>query len=257
MPKIIIGVSSSFCANFLKGQVSFLVTKGYEVILISGPGEEISMLAKKENARLHTVDFTKRISPLRDLRILFQIIRILKSEKPDIVNAGNPKSGFLIILACWLLRIRNRIFTLHGLYSDTKHGFKGWLVTRAEYFTCSLSKIVLVVSESLRQHAIERRILTPEKSIVIENGSCNGIDVKAFSRSQPNLEGASRLKSEMKLTGQEIMLGYIGRVNKDKGIEVLIAAFNILLNRIPNARLVIVGPVEESDPVSHKAMHQL
>ena len=57
MPKILLGVSSSFCANFLKGQVEFLVHEGYEVTIISGAGEEISMLAKKENARLITIAF--------------------------------------------------------------------------------------------------------------------------------------------------------------------------------------------------------
>ena len=55
MPKILLGVSSSFCANFLKGQVEFLVGQGFEVTIISGEGEEISMLAKKENARLITI----------------------------------------------------------------------------------------------------------------------------------------------------------------------------------------------------------
>ena len=102
MPKILIGVSSSYCASFLKGQVAFLVANGFKVVIISAPGEEISMLAKKENAELITVPFTKKISPLTDLLQLLHIIRIIRKEKPDIVNAGNPKSGFLIMLACWL-----------------------------------------------------------------------------------------------------------------------------------------------------------
>ena len=74
MPKVILGISSSFCANFLKGQVDFLVKKGWEVIIISGPGEEISLLAKKENAKLYTVNFTKAILPFADIACLRQII---------------------------------------------------------------------------------------------------------------------------------------------------------------------------------------
>ena len=257
MPKILIGVSSSFCANFLKGQVSFLVSKGFEVVIISGAGEEISILAKRENAKLHTVNFTRKISPFHDLRLLFQIINILKSEKPDIVNAGNPKSGFLIILACWFLGIRNRIFTLHGLYSDTKSGFTGWLVTRAETMTCNFAKQVIAVSESLRQHAIQRGILKAANSLIIEKGSCNGIDLDFYSRNQNNLLAASRLKEEIKLSGQEFLLGYVGRLSKDKGIEILFAAFNLLVKKIPNLRLIIAGPIEDADPFSRETMHQL
>jgi hypothetical protein len=58
MPKILLGISSSFCASFLKGQVRYLVSNGYEVVIISGRGDEISLLSKEENARLYFLDFT-------------------------------------------------------------------------------------------------------------------------------------------------------------------------------------------------------
>ncbi|MBN8787613.1 MAG: glycosyltransferase, partial [Terrimonas sp.] len=122
MPKILLGVSSSFCAHFLRGQVSYLVAHGFEVIIVSGPGKEIEMLAKEENAKLIPISFTKKITPFTDLVQLFKIINILKKEKPDIINAGNPKSGFLIMLACYFAGYSNRVFTLHGLVSDSKSG---------------------------------------------------------------------------------------------------------------------------------------
>ncbi len=108
MPKIVLGVSSSYCAGFLKGQVRFLVQHGFSVIIISGPGEAIRSLAADEGAGLFELNFSKRISPLSDLVLLAGIIRILRKEKPDIVNAGNPKSGFLIMLACWLTGVKKK-----------------------------------------------------------------------------------------------------------------------------------------------------
>src|SRR6186713_2457042 len=102
MPKILFGISSSYCAHFMKGQVGYLSAHDFEVVIISGPGEEIEHLCKEEGAKLYTMDFSRALTPFRDLIALRRIITIIKKEKPDVVNAGNPKPGFLLTLACWL-----------------------------------------------------------------------------------------------------------------------------------------------------------
>ena len=257
MPKILLGVSSSFCANFLKGQVEFLVAEGYEVTIISGAGEEISMLAKKENARLITIPFSKAISPLKDVNQLVQIIRILKNEKPDIVNAGNPKSGFLIMLACWMIGFKNRIFTLHGLLSDTKTGFKRWLVSLTEKISCNIAKTVIVVSPSLKVHAEQRKILPLKKGVVIENGSYNGIDTKIFSRTEFLLTQSNELKEKIGLQQDAVVLGFVGRLSKDKGIDILFEAFNLLVKKYPFLRLILAGPLSKENMFSELSAHQL
>ncbi len=257
MPKILLGVSSSFCANFLKGQVAFLVKNGFEVIIISGPGEEISMLAKRENARLFTLDFTKRISPFSDLVQLFRIMRIIRLEQPDIINAGNPKSGFLIMLASWITGNKNRLFTLHGLLSDTKHGLVRSLITATERISCGIAKKVIVVSPTLKTHAENRKILTPGKGHVIGNGSCNGIDLHSFSHNSTTADSAAQLKNGLGLTGNNIVIGFVGRLSKDKGIEILFDAFNELTKEYPTLRLVIAGPLVEENPFSKHLLSQL
>ncbi|MFT3701069.1 MAG: glycosyltransferase family 4 protein [Agriterribacter sp.] len=257
MPKIVLGVSSSFCANFLKGQVVFLVKHGYEVIIISGSGEEISMLAKKEGAQLITIPFTKKISPFTDLFQLLKIIGILKREKPDIVNAGNPKSGFLIMLACWFVGCRNRIFTLHGLLSDTKVGFVRWIITLTEKISCNIAKSVIVVSPSLQMHAEQRGILKKGKGIVIEKGSCNGIDLDVFSRTPAVLAQAEALKQKLGLERQHIVIGFVGRLSRDKGVDILFDAFNKLAEQYHYIRMLLAGPVLEENSFSASAMHQL
>lgn len=257
MPKILIGISSSFCANFLKGQVDFLVKNGYEVVVISGPGEEISLLTKKENARLYTIPFTKKISPLIDFFHLLYIIRIIKKEKPDIINAGNPKSGFLIMLACWCIRFKARIFTLHGLVSDTKKGISRWLITLTEKISCNLASVVIVISPSLKEHAEQRKILQKGKGIVIEKGSSNGIDLTEFSRSPQVLTHAEELRAKVGLKGNEMIIGFVGRLSKDKGIDMLLAAFTTLVKKYPNLRLVLAGPIINENLFSRNTLNQL
>lgn len=257
MPKILIGVSSSYCASFLKGQVAFLVANGFKVVIVSAPGEEISMLAKKENAELITVPFTKKISPLTDLLQLLHIIRIIRKEKPDIVNAGNPKSGFLIMLACWLTGFRNTVFTLHGLLSDNKKGLLRHIITLAEKISCRIPQVVVVVSPSLKEHAIQRKILDPGKAVVIAKGSSNGIDLALFSKTGDLLSQAIELKKKFGLTDENILMGFIGRLSKDKGIDLLFSVFNVLTGKYPGLRLVIAGPLIPEHPFSPRYLDQL
>jgi glycosyltransferase involved in cell wall biosynthesis len=257
MPKILIVVSSSYCASFLKGQVAFLVANGFKVVIVSAPGEEISMLAKKENAELITVPFTKKISPLTDLLQLLHIIRIIRKEKPDIVNAGNPKSGFLIMLACWLTGFRNTVFTLHGLLSDNKKGLLRHIITLAEKISCRIPQVVVVVSPSLKEHAIQRKILDPGKAVVIAKGSSNGIDLALFSKTGDLLSQAIELKKKFGLTDENILMGFIGRLSKDKGIDLLFSVFNVLTGKYPGLRLVIAGPLIPEHPFSPRYLDQL
>jgi len=257
MPKILIGVSSSYCASFLKGQVAFLVANGFKVVIVSAPGEEISMLAKKENAELITVPFTKKISPLSDLVQLLHIIRIIRKEKPDIINAGNPKSGFLIMLACWLTGFRHTIFTLHGLLSDNKKGLLRSIIALTEKISCHIPRVVVVVSHSLKEHAIQRKILDPAKAVVIAKGSSNGIDLALFSKTGDLANQAKELKKKLGLTDKNIVMGFIGRLSKDKGIDILFSAFNVLVNKYPALRLVIAGPLIPEHPFSPRYLDQL
>ena len=254
-PKIVLGISSSFCANFLKGQVGFLVSQGYSVVIISGPGEEIALLCKAEGAKLYTVDFTKRFSVFKDVFLLFEIIKILKKEKPTIINAGNPKSGFLILLAATIVGIKHRIFTLHGLLSDTKVGFQRLIITSIEKASCLMAVKVFVVSKSLLQHAILRGITTANKAICLHYGSTNGVDVTTFTNTPLALQEADAVKKEYNFAPTDFIIGFIGRISKDKGIEFLLDAFTTIKESLPQAKLVLIGPYEASDPISiyHKA----
>lgn len=241
----------------MRGQAAFLLKHGFEVIIVSGPGEEISMLAKKENARLFTINFTKRITPFTDFFQLLSIIRLLRREKPDIVNAGNPKSGFLIMLACWITGQKNRIFTLHGLLSDTKKGIVRLVIAATEKISCGIADRVIIVSPTLKGHAEKRKIIPAGKGIVMGRGSANGIELQLFSGKNADPARSISFKQQLGLKSGELALGFLGRLSKDKGIDLLFEAFNTLTLKYPHLRLVIAGPIIEENPFSRHLLHQL
>lgn len=257
MAKFVLGISSSFCTGFIEGQAADLKARGHDVVIISGPGPEISQLAHLEGATLYTIPFTRSLSPFQDLLHLREIIKILRKEKPDVVNAGNPKSAFLILMAAYLLRIRLRIFTMHGLLSDGRTGWVKQIVLWSERTSCRFAHQVVIVSHQLKQHAIKMGLVLPEQSVVLANGSCNGLNVERFSLSKDIREAADRFLAVHQIDQRSKIIGFVGRVNADKGIEVLFKAMELIWQRWPQVRLLMVGPLEDGHGLSPKIVHQI
>ena len=238
MPTILFGISSSFCAHFMKGQVAYLVSKGFRVVIISGAGEEISTLCKEEGAELIPLPFSRSITPLHDLVLLYRLVRIIQQVKPDIINAGNPKPGLLLTLAAWILRKQGRVFTLHGLVSD-------------------LAQTVLVVSPSLAQHAIRRGLLSPHKSVVIGKGSYNGIDLNRFQRTPLVMTQVDALRATQHIAEHHFVFGFVGRITTDKGIDLLMTAFEQLCIEDARVRLVMAGPLDQENALPSALLQRL
>ncbi len=253
--KVIIAVTDSFSANLIRGQAAFLQSNGCNVLIVGGDGNEIRHLAENENCHYIKVNFSKDIAIVKDLISLFQLINIIRTEKPDIVNAGNPKPGLLFSIALLLFPHTKYVFTLRGLRSDTLVGIKRRIVKLCEYTSCLLSDKVIVISPSLRQHAIANAVINPVKSIVIGNGSSNGINLQRYTRSDALILKAERLRKLLKITEKDYVFLYVGRLAKDKGLAELCEAFSLL--KLKNSKLLIAGPNEHTDPLDSKTMETI
>src|SRR5690606_26960401 len=145
----------------------------------------------------------------------------LKKEKPDIVNAGNPKTGFLFMLASVLFPKIPMIFTLRGLRSDTLTGLKKRIVYITEWVSCALADKVIAISPSLRDHAIQIGVLKKEKAVVLGKGSSNGVNTIKFHPNEEDRFKGRKLRLERQIKESDVVFGHVGRITKDKGIEEL------------------------------------
>ncbi len=255
--KILIAISDSFCANFIKGQGKYLVDKGHEVIIVSGPGIEIDDLELNEPVKVIRVKFSREISPINDLKSLFTVIDIAKKEKPDIINAGNPKTGFLFSLAhifFWKIPL---IFTLRGVRSDTLQGSKRVIVKFTEYVTCRFADKVICISPSLKVHAEKIGIVDKKKCVVLTEGSSNGINLSHYSLSEKIVADRELLIKKYNIPEDAFLIAFVGRVTKDKGIVEIIDALNVCIKRGANMKLIIAGPIEHQDPIPEDYYLQL
>lgn len=73
--------------TLLKGQHRFMSQNGFEVVGVSSSGQELQDVEREENIRTIAVEMTRTISPLKDLKSVWQLYKIFKKEKPQIVHS--------------------------------------------------------------------------------------------------------------------------------------------------------------------------
>lgn len=247
--RLLLAVTDPRSTVFLRGQIAAARAAGFEVSLLSGPGAMARALAAAEGARLVEIEMARDLAPARDLASLLAIARALRRLRPHIVNAGTPKAGLLVLLAARLARVPCRIHTLHGLRGETLRGLRAHLVAAATRVTCGLAQRVICVSPSLAERAVAAGVAEARKVMVPGAGSANGLDLARFTAGADNLQAAQALRAARGIPAGARVLGFVGRVARDKGMVELAAAWSALRARCPDLHWVIVGAPDDTDAI--------
>ena len=95
------------------------------------------------------------------------------------------------------------------------------------------------------------------KTIVLGAGSSNGLDIEKFTRT-PELEtAAAQIRESFGIPSNAVVIGYVGRLVRDKGLIELIEAWRTLKEEFPLLHMLLVGPFEDGDPVPADVEHTL
>ena len=152
---------------FLRGQLGYMKAHGFDVAVVSSPGEPLEEFGAEQGVETVAVDMPRKITPLRDLRALVRLGRALRAIRPTIVHAHTPKGGLLGMLGALIARTPVRVYHMRGLPMVTASGHRRHLLRWSERVACLVAHEVLCVSHSLREIAIEERICPPHKIKVL------------------------------------------------------------------------------------------
>lgn len=219
--------------TFCKGLLKELSEEGYEVIAVSSPGEKLEEVAQREGIRTIAVPMERRISPLKDIKSLWQMIKVFRREKPDMVHSITPKAGLLSMIAGWICRVPVRLHTFTGLVFPTSTGLTQKILIFTDRLTCACATHIVPEGEGVKSD-LKKFHITQKPLKVLGYGNIRGIDLDYF-----NPELFPEKKSENTFT-----FIFIGRLVRDKGINELIPAFKKLNAERPNTRLILVGVQE-------------
>lgn len=227
-----------------------MLERGVECIAISSPGVELDAFGQSEGVDVFPVWMPRRIAPAHDAVAVGKIRTVLRSTCPEIVHSHTPKGGLLGMLAARLAGVPVRIYHVHGLPFVTARGFRRRLLRWTEAVSCRLAHRVLCVSHSVRDVVVAEGLCPVKKIAVIAGGSINGIDAAGrFNPERYGPEVRQRVRQEHGIPAEAPVIGFVGRLVRDKGVVELADAFAAVKRDFHNAHLLIVGPEEERDAV--------
>lgn len=243
---------------YLKPQFQTLIARNWQVSVICGGNKALLPTpAELQGVALYHIPMRREIDPISDSFALVRLVSLLVHLRPTIVNAGTPKAGLLGMIASRLANVPLRIYQLHGLRLETASGWRRRLFLLTERSACRCSHKVLCVSRSLRAKVVELGICKSHKVAVLGSGSCAGIDVADYAPTPERLAAASVLKVSLSIPPDAPVVGFIGRLTKDKGIVELLNAFALTRQKLCGAYLLLIGPLEEGDPIPEHTCQQI
>jgi glycosyltransferase involved in cell wall biosynthesis len=232
---IVVGITHPQTCLVLTGRLRALREAGFRVTLVSGPGKLLDQTSLSEGVETIAIPMNRTISPFADAVSLVRLWRTLRRIKPDLTEFSTPKAGLLGTVAAWLSGVPVRVYVLRGLKLETTTGFKRRLLLTMERLASACAHAVVCNSDSLRAEALALGIAPAGKFRLLGGGSSRGVDVGWFS------PGTSEIRSRLGISQCVPVVGFVGRLTRDKGLPELVEAFDDILAKEPEAHLLLVG----------------
>lgn len=232
-----------FFSTHLRHQLTAIASAGATVTAISSSGAEQYDIPRADGLRTETIEISRSVSPLSDTFALWKLTRHFKRGGYDIVHSTTPKAGLLTAIAARIAGIPIRLHTFTGQQWVTQ----GWLMRLigrvADALIVRLSTRCYADSPSQRRFLIDEGLANPDKIFVLGSGSVAGIDTGRFFPNRVTSDERSVRRAELGIATDAMVFLFLGRVNRDKGVQELISAYSFIQESA--ARLLIAGPVED------------
>jgi glycosyltransferase involved in cell wall biosynthesis len=240
---------------FFKGQLAWLQRHDLQVHTVSAPGEELKWVSEVEKVRTHAIPMTRSFSPGKDLLALWRLVRLYRKVGFTIVHAFTPKGGFLGMLAATVARCPVRLFTIWGLAAEPV-SFRVRLMLLADKVSCALAHKVFVECPSIAELAVTKGLCRREKLTVLPAWSTSSLDSELTDLAELAQTRAAA-RRDWGLPADAVVLGFVGRVVRDKGVHELVQAFEHLALEFPELHLLIVGVREAEDAVDQGILRRI
>lgn len=229
--------------TFHRELIRQLQADGFDVCVVTSPGQGLVNLRRDLGVRTRELPMTREISPIADLRALIRWVSVCLAERPRLVVAATPKASLLGLVAARATRVPRRLYSAVGLRLEGEQGNRRKVLTVVERATTWAATEVVANSPSLASRYCELGLAGGHKVRQTVPASSHGVDVSHFAPRAPDQELAHRLGIDL----VKPVVGFVGRLTHDKGIDTLLEAIKQLASRDLEVQLLVVGPQDEPD----------
>ena len=208
-----------------------------------------------EGVRFIEMPMERGIS-LRGIGACRKMYKLFKKEKFDLIQYCTPNAAMYAALAGRLAGVPVRLYCQWGLYFVSfQKGIKRRIFQRMEKTICRLSTHVQPDSFGNLELCHELGLYPEDKGSVVWNGSTCGIDLKRFDISKKE-QWRREIRQQWNIPEDATVLGFVGRINGDKGINELLGAFGQLAKENKKLYLLLVGRLEKQKSVDMSLYEQ-
>lgn len=231
-----------FC--FRKEIIDALVSKGYKVILSCPESSRLDFFRSNANIIIEDIKIDRRgTNPIRDLKLLYDYIRLFKKHKPDVVCTFTIKPNVYGSMAADMLGIPH-INNITGLGSGFQNGGIVQQVVKLLYRT-ALRKSQKVFFQNLENQEIAAQTGLVNEKIPYECIPGSGVNLSRFEY------------KEKECSDDTVVFNYIGRVLKDKRIDDYLEAAQVIKGKYSNTQFNIIGFIEPTELHYHNLLKKL
>lgn len=210
--------------NLPKDQYDVAVACGVQ----EGNDELIRRLAANDIPTLEIPHLARDVVFIKEVRAFLAMLDIVQAARPDILHVNSSKAAGLGALAGRVLGVKKIIFTIHGWPFRERRNilwrFGVWIIS---LITLLLATRAIAVSE---KDFLDSPL--QGKTIIIKNGVENR---EALSRND------ARETLSPQSAGNELWVGTIAELTKNKGVDVLVRA----VERVEEVRVLLIGDGED------------
>ena len=214
--------------------------KGFNVIVACRNTGKVEQI-KSYGIKCHPLKWERGFSSVLDIiKDVKEVNGVIKNIRPDILHLVSIRAIVVGLLASIFMKRLSRVIAVTGL--GTIFLSREYKVLIIKFFISILlfiysrnSKTRIILQNRDDANYFKNNLLCSSKRIVIIRGS--GVDIRLN-------------KVQEMPPSPPLILAFVGRLIKDKGIEVLIEAFQVAIDKNYKIKLIIAGSPDYSNPSS-------
>jgi glycosyltransferase involved in cell wall biosynthesis len=225
----------------LGNQIRAIRDKGWQVSVACTDGPMLRRF-EGEGIRTYPVSISRAIAPIRNLRAVLTLYRLLRKHEFDIVHVHTPVASLVGRLAARLAGVPLILYTAHGFYfHEHMNPWARSMHIHLERLFGGWTDFLFTQSEEDAATAVAERIMPAAKVEAIGNG----VVIAEFANVPRSAVEDWRKRLDM--PRDSIVVGTVGRLVEEKGYHEFFQAASLVAASQPSTLFLVVGDTAEGD----------
>lgn len=223
-----------------------LHARGHDVTLISGstcgPEGALTDRARRGGYRfIECPPLRRNVHPWHDLTALFDLQKLLRDIRPEVVHTHSSKAGILGRIAARRTGAPLIVHTIHGMsFNRTQRAPTRAAYRALERYCGAFTHRLVSVCDAMTDQAVAARLAPRERFTTVYSG----MEVDTFD---PKLYDRNAVRAAWGAAANDVVVGAVARLFRNKGYEDLIPAMGRAAQRDRRLRFVWIGDGHQRD----------